>query len=198
MVFRFGQLAQRTRVIATWSLACLVGMLAVAAPEDEREEPVRTIAVITHPESEIQSLSRSELARMFKKAQTEWSDGTRCIPIDQLAGSEIRADFSRLVLREGLDDIKRFWMQQTMTGSARPPIALENSDTIKKYVAKLPGAVAYVYLDEVDENTRVLAVADVPELATPAPETKRPADQPPADDASTAPPPKAADKEPAE
>jgi len=198
MQFQIGQLSQRTLVIATWSLACFLAIVAAAAPEDEGEKKVRTIAVITHPESEIQSLSRSELARMFKKAQTEWADGTRCIPIDQLAGSEIRADFSRLVLREGLDDIKRFWMQQTMTGSARPPIALENSDTIKKYVAKLPGAVAYVYLDEVDENTRVLAVADVPELATPAPETKPPADQPPADDASTAPPPEPADEVPAE
>ncbi|HBJ75863.1 MAG TPA: hypothetical protein DDY86_10335 [Syntrophaceae bacterium] len=185
MFFRHRQQRRLTLAAAAWILSSLLAAATAAAPEEDAARP-RKIAVITHLENETASLTRSELARMFKKTQTEWPDGRRCIPIDQLGGSAIRAEFSRIVLRESLDDIKRYWMQQTMTGNARPPISLESSATVKKYLQKLPGAVAYIYLDEVDETVQVLSIVDTSELAAPPAETPEDVEVTPAD--TTAPP----------
>jgi ABC-type phosphate transport system substrate-binding protein len=114
-------------------------------------------------ENETASLTRNELARMFRKTQTEWEDGEHCIPIDQ-AGGDIRSAFGRIVLEQTPDEWKRYWIQQTMTGNARQPIALDSSETVKKYVRKLKGAVAYIYESEVDDTVRVVTITDAPEL----------------------------------
>jgi ABC-type phosphate transport system substrate-binding protein len=164
-------------VAAVWLVASLLTSAIAAAPEEAPEAPPR-IAVVTHVENTTPSLSRTELARMFRKTQTEWPDGERCIPIDQMGGSEIRAEFGRIVLEESPDEWKRYWIQQTMTGNARPPIALENSDTVKKYIQKLRGAVGYIYLSEADDTVRVLAVTDAPELALPDPPDEKPEEKP--------------------
>ncbi len=150
---------------AIWLLASLLASAIAAAPEETPESSPR-IAVVTHLENETASLTRNELARMFRKTQTEWADGEHCIPIDQ-AGGEIRSAFGRIVLEQSPDEWKRYWIQQTMTGNARPPIALDSSETVKKYVRKLRGAVAYIYESEVDDTVRVLAISDTPELLAP-------------------------------
>ena len=162
-------------VVLVWLMASLLCSAIAAAPEEAPEAAPR-IAVVTHVENKTPSLTRTELARMFRKKQTEWPDGERCIPIDQMGGSAIRTEFGRIVLEESPDEWKRYWIQQTMTGNARPPIALENSETIKKYVQKLPGAVAYIYESEVDDTIRVLTITDTPELAAPEAPGEKPGD----------------------
>lgn len=162
-------------VAAVWLAASLLCSAIAAAPEEAPEAAPR-IAVITHVENTTPTLTRTELARMFRKKQTEWPDGERCIPIDQMGGSDIRSEFGRIVLEESPDEWKRYWIQQTMTGNARPPIAVENSETIKKYVQKLPGAVAYIYESDVDDTVRVLTITDAPELAAPKAPAKKPGD----------------------
>ena len=144
--------------------AMLVGIEGV--PESE-ESKVQLVAVITHVENDVGEIPRSELARIFLKQQTEWPNGERCIPIDQRGENPIRKAFSKIVLRRSVYEIKRYWMQETMTGNARPPVSLESASTVKKYVQKLKGAVAYIYLDDVDDTVRILAVTDAEELAQP-------------------------------
>ena len=137
-------------------------------------EEYRAIAIVTHIENDAESIARSELARIFLKQQTVWSNGERCIPIDQRGDSAIRKEFSRLVLQQSVYQTRRYWMQETMTGSAKPPVSLESAATVKKYLQKLKGAVAYIYEDEVDDSVRVLAVRDVEALAKPV-EAEEPA-----------------------
>ncbi len=145
---------------------CTVLLGAESAPESEEEQP-RVLAVVTHVDNPLETITRSELARIFLKQQSTWPDGSRCIPIDQRGDSKIRREFSKLVLQRSVYDVKRYWMQETMTGNAKPPVSLESAATVKKYLQKIEGAVAYIYLDEVDESVRILAVKDVEELAQP-------------------------------
>ncbi|MCF6286443.1 MAG: hypothetical protein L3K26_14810 [Candidatus Hydrogenedentes bacterium] len=132
-----------------------------AVAEEQVEKKVdRKIAVVTHLKNTTTSLTRSELSRMFTKKKTTWPNGKRCIPIDQLGDSKIRARFSTQVLRKSVYQMTRYWMQETMTGNAKPPVSLESAATVKKYIQKLEGAVGYIYADEVDDSIRVLAVLD--------------------------------------
>lgn len=152
---------------------CAVLMGADTAPDSADDTP-RTVAVVTHVDNRVASITRSELSRIFLKQQTTWPDGARCIPIDQRGDSKIRGAFSRLVLQRSVYEVKRYWMQETMTGNAKPPVSLESAATVKKYLQKIEGAVAYIYLDEVDDSVRILSVSDVDELAKPAPVPEEP------------------------
>lgn len=118
---------------------------------------------------------------MFLRSRTEWARGERCIPIDQAGSSEIRAQFYRLVLDKSVYEMTRYWMQKTMTGDAKPPVSLENSQTVKKYINKIEGGIAYIYEDEVDETVKVIRIVDAPEFY--AVEVSPPEDSPPDDDA---------------
>lgn len=117
---------------------------------------------------------------MFLKTRTEWARGERCIPIDQAGTSDLRAQFYRLVLDKSVYEMKRYWMQETMTGNAKPPVSLDNSQTVKKYVNKIAGGIAYIYEDEIDETVKVIRIVDASEFYNPE-------DNPPDDDAQEKP-----------
>ncbi len=103
---------------------------------------------------------------MFLRSRTEWARGERCIPIDQAGSSEIRAQFYRQVLDKSVYEMKRYWMQETMTGNAKPPVSLDSSQTVKKYINKIEGGIAYIYEDEIDDTVKVIRIVDAPEFYT--------------------------------
>lgn len=147
-----------------------------------QETVERRLAIIVHPNNPHDQISKNELARIFLKRQRSWSDGKRCAPIDQSGDSAIRKRFSGLVLGRSVNDMKRYWMQETMTGNAKPPISLDSSATVKKYVTKLEGGIGYIYEDEVDASIKVIRVRDVPQLAAPSDEAKEDQDPREADE----------------
>lgn len=154
-----------------WACGVLMVLLALApclhsATEESKASP-RKIAVITHLDNVNSEVTRAELGRMFMKKTTLWRNGKRCIPIDQAGTSDIRAQFYRAVLDRSVDSMKRYWMRETMTGNAKPPVSLDSSATVKKYIQKIRGGIAYIYEDEVDDSVRVLHVKDMPVFSSP-------------------------------
>lgn len=150
--------------LAFSAVSILIGTPASTQEETDKTEQPRRLALVTHVENPNSVLSRAELGRMFLKKRTQWSNGDRCIPIDQAGTSEIRQQFYGMVLDRTVYDMKRYWMQETMTGNAKPPVSLENAATVKKYLQKIKGGIAYIYEDEVDSSVKVIRVRDMPEL----------------------------------
>jgi len=154
--------ARRLLIIAVLVLPPLLA--SDGRPEEEPLAATRRLAVVANTSNAHDSLTRSELGRMFLRARTEWARGERCIPIDQAGTSEIRAQFYRQVLDKSVYEMKRYWMQETMTGNAKPPVSLENSQTVKKYINKIEGGIAYIYEDEIDDTVKVIRIVDAPEF----------------------------------
>lgn len=140
-----------------------------AIPDNQvADSAPRKIAIVTHPDNPVNELTKAELGRLFLKKRTFWETGARCVPINQPGSTEIRDLFYRTVLDLDQTELKRYWMQETMTGNARPPVTVDNAAIVKKYIEKLPGAVAYIWADEVDETVTIIRIRDVPEFAVPA------------------------------
>lgn len=194
---RFSNRLRRTCLAALLAAGALA--LAATASEDTGEsgetgdsETTRAIAIITHLDNPVTSVTRSELARIFMRTQTTWPDNSRCIPIDQRGDSPIRREFSRVILKKTVYEMKRYWMQETMTGNSKPPVSLEGAVTVKKYVQKIAGSVGYIYLDEVDETVRIVGVTDVEDVAKP-PDRKNQTDRTERADSPSPPDPPAKD-----
>ena len=133
----------------------------------EKEDNQRHLILVTNIDNPVTEVSRRELGRIYLKQTKYWRTGKRCVPIDQPGTSEARKTFYALVLNKDPYEMKRYWMQETMTGNATPPITLDNATTVKRYVQKIEGAVGYIRADELDDSVKVLVVSDVPELNEP-------------------------------
>lgn len=116
------------------------GILAADAPAGFR--------LVVSPESNVTSLSRIEVARIFLRKQSRWRDGRDALPVDQSARSSVRAAFSREVLAvEGLDKISAvegYWRQLIFSGRGNPPAIKASDAEVLQFVAGTPGAIGYV------------------------------------------------------
>lgn len=131
----------------------------------EGEIDDRRMVLITNLENPDDEISKGELGRIYLKQKRYWLNGERCVPIDQSGTSEIRKSFYQTVLNKDLYEMKRYWMRETMTGNAKPPVTLDYPSTVKRYVRKIKGGVGYIYEDEVDDSVKVLHVINSPEFS---------------------------------
>lgn len=155
-----GRVLRRTTLALLFSFICLHAM-------GEEEGETRPMVLITNLENPAEEISKGELGRIYLKQKRFWLNGERCVPIDQPGTSEIRKGFYDVVLGKTPYAMKRYWMQETMTGNAKPPVTLDNSTTVKRYVRKIKGGLGYIYADEIDDTVKILRVTDVPDFHTP-------------------------------
>lgn len=162
-----------------------MGVFPAVGDEPKKEH---AIVLITHLDNPLKEISKRELGRVYLKKQRYWSNGERCVPIDQSGTTQMRQGFYRIVLDKDPSEMKRYWMQETMTGNASPPVTLDHSATVKRYVRKIKGGIGYIYADEVDETVKVLPVTDVPAFnALEKEESKESAEEPSSNNETTAP-----------
>ncbi len=155
-------------------MACfMLTLFPLCLSSEEKEEASkpkpRAIAVIVNKSNPLNEISKFDLKRIFLKQRTFWGPGKRCVPINQSAAQDIRQTFSDLVLNKEVQAMKRYWMQQTMTGSAKPPVVLDSSATVKKYIERIAGGIGYIYKDEIDDSIKAIGVKGLSEIYVPPP-----------------------------
>jgi phosphate transport system substrate-binding protein len=135
---------------AGWAWFCLL-LLPVAEGEPVQAEP---IAVIVNKANETDDLSDNELARIYRGDQESWPDGQRIMVIDRPVDSDIRRAFYLAVLHA--DASQKF----LKPGSPVPFKAMESKSGLatRRLVARIPNAIGYVLLGEVDANVKVLRI----------------------------------------
>ena len=91
-----------------------------------------------------------------------WRHGESMVPVDWDATSEMRQEFSRLVMGRSVREMADFWMQQSITQGLAPPSTQKSTRAILRFVASVPGAIAYVPRGEEDETVKVIGVKILP------------------------------------
>lgn len=142
--------------------ALLMSAALGVAGSPAADEPSYVVVVAAgNPAS---SIKRQELARFFLKKTGRWSDGHGVIPVDQSAGSPVRAAFTRAVLAvEGMGQIsavQNFWLQQVYSGRSSPPAVKATDAEIVAFVAANPGAIGYVAAASATGGVKVLTVTE--------------------------------------
>ncbi len=156
-----------------YRIVLLVAAAAVLAQPAEAGEAL-DFRVVIHADNPASSVSREELARLFLLQERHWQDGTPNLPIDQLAGSEVREAFSRTVHGKSTAAIQSYWQRQGFRGEATPPAEVGSDAEVLAFVELEPGAVGYVasgaYLPP---SIRVLEVTDLRDADPAAPPATR-------------------------
>ncbi|MBI2571597.1 MAG: phosphate ABC transporter substrate-binding protein [Candidatus Schekmanbacteria bacterium] len=112
-----------------------------AAPEATAAPP---FVVIANPSVPDTALTPKELAVLFLKKRTKWSDGSVVVPLDLDSTAAARLAFSDRILDKSIPQIKAYWQQRAFSGRAVPPPELDTENELLRRVESSPGAIGYV------------------------------------------------------
>ena len=116
------------------------------------------IAVVVGAHSEIADVTLDTLRELYLRRRRVWPDGSRVIPVNLPADTDIRRRFSKRVLGRLPQDLSAYWDRQYFDG-IQPPVVLRTATAVCAYLATEPKAIGYVRHDEVDASgCRVLFV----------------------------------------
>lgn len=137
----------------------VVPLLWTAVPFAQEQPP---FVVIVNTSNPITSLPVTELQRVFRKQTRMWRHGESMVPVDWDATSEVRQEFSRLVMGRSVREMADFWIQQSITQGLAPPSTQKSTRAILRFVASVPGAISYVPRGEADQSVKIIVVNILP------------------------------------
>lgn len=133
----------------------LLGMPAAGAAE-------RPFAVIANPDAETPRLSRDTLARIYRRKQNYWENGTRIQPVNLPPAHPLRRAFSQAVLGGPPEDMEEYWREMYFHG-VLPPHVLASEEAVVLFVGATPGAIGYVSTCVPEHKVSVVfSVGDLP------------------------------------
>lgn len=116
-----------------------------------------TLAVIVHPSSEVNSLSREEVSHLFFGRIKHLPSGTPAVVLDT---KSLRADFYRALVNREMNEINAYWARLKFSGRTQPPEQIDDTESVLRRVAAERGAIGYVDAARVDRRVRVVLLLD--------------------------------------
>jgi len=118
------------------------------------EEPLAVIVQATHSKL---SMSKGELAAIYRRKRNYWEDGTKIQPVNLPADNPARRAFSKAVLGHAPEELEQYWNDRYFHGIL-PPYVLSSEEAVLRFVAETPGAIGYVPYCDADKRVTVLLV----------------------------------------
>ena len=138
----------------------LVLCALLGAPSATTQEPEFTL--VASPSNPLSSVKRQELAKLFLRKSTRWSDGRAALPVDQSLRSPVRTAFTKAVLAvEGMSQtsaVESYWLQQVYSGRGTPPPVKNTDADVIAFVAANDGALGYVSAKADVGSVKVLTI----------------------------------------
>ena len=144
--------AMRMAAVAVLVLLC-TGVRAAQEP---------AFVVIVNKANPVRTLSLVQLRRIFLKQTRMWPHADSVVPLDWDATSPLREAFSRQVLARTVREMGDYWVQQGVTQGLVPPSTQRSSRAVLRFVASVPGAIAYLPPGEVDDTVVLVKVTGLP------------------------------------
>ncbi len=124
--------------------AFVILVLLVAGPALLARE-VSPYKVVVNADNPVESLSKSEVSKIFLKKQTKWEQSRRVPrPVDRGTDSPVREVFTTEIHGRKLSRVKSYWMRSIFSGAAEPPPELASDAEVVSFVLSHPDAVGYV------------------------------------------------------
>ncbi len=133
----------------------IVGMLLLAAADICAQHG--DYQVVVNPSNPLTSIRKDDIARIFMKKSTKFSDGRGASPVDLPLNSSIRDSFSKSVLGRSASAMGSYWQQQIFSGKDVPP-PLRSEDEALSFVLSNENGIAYVSAGADTAGTKVITV----------------------------------------
>ena len=149
---------RRRSLIAASTLAAILCALPGTAQEPPEAVEVE-VAVVVHPDVQVDDLSFVELRKLLLGDRQFWSPGLRVTLLVQPPRSPEREIILKKVYKMKDAQFRQYWIAKVFRAEASsgPKIVVSNAMALS-LVANIPGAVAMVNVAEVPKGVKILAV----------------------------------------
>ena len=101
-----------------------------------------TLVVFVNRSANVDTLSSTEVRRLFLKEKTRYDDGSKAVPVHAKNGSALRKAFSKKVLDMNNIGEVRYWQKMMIQKGLTPPAEFSNT---QKAVYSLKGGIGYCF-----------------------------------------------------
>jgi ABC-type phosphate transport system substrate-binding protein len=115
--------------------------------------------IVVNTSNPATSMSKDEVARIFLKKSTKFSDGRSASPVDLAVNSSIRESFSKSVLGKPASAVDAYWQQQIFSGRDIPPPQKSEASAIS-FVRSNENGIAYVSPGADTAGLKVISVGE--------------------------------------
>ena len=136
-----------------WAMAMAVLAFAMLPASNAAAEE---IAVIVNPANPIDSLEKSDVARLFLGRAQNFPGGGKASVVTSDEGTATRAAFEDKVLGRSESQMKAYWAKQMFSGQGSPPPTAGDDAAVKAKVAGDAEAVSYIPASMVDDSVKVV------------------------------------------
>lgn len=110
--------------------------------------------IITHPQSPIDTLSKSQARMIYLKKRRFWGE-TKLIALNLPPKNPLRQTFEHEILKMNEAQLDKYWIRAHYQGQ-RPPYRVEYLKSMLLFVKKVKGAVGYIPPSQVDSEVKVI------------------------------------------
>jgi ABC-type phosphate transport system substrate-binding protein len=144
------------KIVLLFALATLsIGALPAAAQSGR-------YVVVVNPRNPIKRLNATQLSKIYLGKLQGWDiDGKiePVVPLDQKAGSPLRAQFTQDILRKSPAEADAYWRQEIYAGRSFPPLE-QSEDEALNQVRTSVGGIAYVSATADLKGVKVVSVRE--------------------------------------
>jgi len=145
---------QRLTLIAT-ALLCFT---ALPLSPSRAAAGQKTLVLVVARSVPLSDISTSTLRRVFQGMPTALAGGTRFVPLNHPTGMPTRVQFDRALLELEPNTVGAFWIDRRIRDESPPPRTIPSAELAQRIAASLPGAITYVYEEEVSAAVKVLTI----------------------------------------
>jgi ABC-type phosphate transport system substrate-binding protein len=113
-----------------------------------------TTRVIVSPDVEVQSISQSEIARIYLGKKTFWDSGARIEPSLLDEKSPLTESFLEENLKKTVRQFRAYWKRHLFSGQGTAPKTFTSSKLVADFVAANPGAIGIVDGSYADDRVK--------------------------------------------
>jgi ABC-type phosphate transport system substrate-binding protein len=114
--------------------------------------------VIVNSDSDVTSLSKKQVSRIFLKKVMTWENDLKVKPVDLSSKANARGNFSKMIHGKSVTAVKAYWQQRVFSGRDVPPPERESDASVLSFVRNNPGAIGYVSENADVRGVRVIVV----------------------------------------
>lgn len=118
------------------------------------------ILIITHPNNDLNSLSRKEIIDLYMGRIKHLPNGEKASTLDLPIDSEHRARFYQGLTGKTIPQINAYWARLIFSGRATPPQSVDSSAEVINTVLNNSSAIGYIDKSELVETVKVVAYVE--------------------------------------
>lgn len=114
------------------------------------------LVVVVNARLGVAAMTHNEVVNVFFGRNRQFFNGVEAEPVELPENHPERARFYRLLVGKDLSEIRAYWSRQVFSGRMQPPVQVNSSEEVLKWVIAHPGGIGVLDLTRADARVRVV------------------------------------------